>query len=104
MFYAMIKFCGLYIIHTFVYQHAVYEPLFAKFRESRYEKKLVMISNLTQGSTLLKIFESDPDRLHEVEETLTDHRPLFVENPCSYGCFIVGVQEGFVKIKLIILL
>ena len=92
-----------YTEYTHVYQHAVYEPLFAKFRESRYEKKFVMISNLTQGITLLKIFESDPDRLNEVEETLTDHRSLFVESTCRYGCFIVGVQEGFVKNKMILL-
>ena len=64
----------------------------------------MMISNLTQGSTLLKIFESDPDRLHEVEETLTDHQPLFIENPCSYGCFIVGVHKGFVIDYLVVAL
>ena len=75
------------------------EPLFAHFRESRYEQKFVMVSNLTQKRVLQDKLDFDEDRMHEVDDILesNSNRPvLFPDNPCKLGFWLTGIQNGTV--------
>lgn len=79
---------------------AVFEPLFAVFKESTYEKKFILISSQTQSDVLLRVLLDEyPDRVHEIEELLianTHREVLFLENPCHYDCWVVAIQEGVI--------
>ena len=75
------------------------EPLFAHFRESRYEQKFVMVSNLTQKRVLQDKLDFDEDRMHEVDDILESNpnRPvLFPDNLCKLGFWLTGIQNGTV--------
>ena len=73
-----------------------YEPLFAYFQKSRYAEKYIMTSSLSQIAALeyQMRHNENGDELDELDQV---KQLLHIENPCKFGLWIVGIQNGMLN-------